>query len=46
VDTALLAGRSLAEAAPDSEVRKALLALAREVGGIPEQDLGRGRRGA
>jgi len=46
LDGALLAGRSLAEAAPDSEVRKALLALAGEVSGVPAEDLGRRRKGA
>jgi Flp pilus assembly CpaE family ATPase len=46
LDAALLAGRSLAEAAPDSEVRKTLLALACEVSGAPAPHAGRRRRGA
>ena len=35
LDGALLTGRSLAEAAPDSPVRQSLLALASEVSGVP-----------
>jgi len=46
LDAALLAGRSLAEAAPDSEVRKTLLALASEVSGVPAPHASRRRRGA
>jgi Flp pilus assembly CpaE family ATPase len=46
LDAALLAGRSLAEAAPDSEVRRTLLALAREVSGVPAPHSSRRRRGA
>jgi Flp pilus assembly CpaE family ATPase len=46
LDGALLAGQSLAEAAPDSEVRKALSALASLVSGVPAPSVGRRRRGA
>ncbi len=46
LDGALLAGQSLAEAAPDSDVRKALVALASEVCGVPAPHTGRRRRGA
>jgi len=46
LDAALLTGRSLAEAAPDSEVRRGLLALAREVSGVPAPQTSRRRRGA
>ena len=46
MDRALLAGQSLAEAAPDSEVRRSLLALASELSGVPVPHLGRRRRGA
>jgi MinD-like ATPase involved in chromosome partitioning or flagellar assembly len=46
LDSALLAGQSLAEAAPDSGVRKALLALAAEVSGLHAPPRGRRRRGA
>jgi Flp pilus assembly CpaE family ATPase len=46
LDGALLAGQSLAEAAPDSEVRKTLLALASEVSGVPAPYARRRRRGA
>jgi len=44
LDIALLAGRSLAEAAPDSVVRIAVQALAAEVGGLPVPVSGRRRR--
>jgi MinD-like ATPase involved in chromosome partitioning or flagellar assembly len=44
LDGALLAGQSLAEAAPDSAVRKAILALAAEVSGLPAPPAGRRRR--
>ena len=44
LDGALLAGQSLAEAAPDSDVRKALVALATEVCGLPAPSGGRRRR--
>ena len=44
MDSALLAGQSLAEAAPDSSVRKALMALAAEVCGLPAPTSGRRRR--
>ena len=44
LDGALLAGQSLAEAAPDSGVRKAVVALAAEVCGLPAPPSGR-RRG-
>jgi len=44
MDSALLAGQSLAEAAPDSSVRKALVALAAEVCGLPAPTSGRRRR--
>ena len=44
MDAALLAGQSLAEAAPDSSVRKALVALAAEVCGLPAPTSGRRRR--
>jgi MinD-like ATPase involved in chromosome partitioning or flagellar assembly len=43
LDGALLAGQSLAEAAPDSGVRKALVALAAEVCGLPVPPTGRRR---
>ena len=36
LDRALAAGRTLAEAAPDSPVRTALFDLARELGGLPQ----------
>jgi MinD-like ATPase involved in chromosome partitioning or flagellar assembly len=45
LDGALLAGQSLAEAAPDSEVRRSLLALASELSGVPAPYLGRRRNG-
>ena len=45
LDGALLAGRSLAEAAPDSLVRQSLLALASEVSGVPAPPIGRRRDG-
>jgi len=45
LDCALLAGQSLAEAAPDSEVRNSLLAIASEVSGVPAPRLGHRRRG-
>ncbi len=44
LDSALLAGQSLAEAAPDSGVRKALVALAAEVCGLPVPPTGRRRK--
>jgi len=44
MDSALLAGQSLAEAAPDSSVRKALIALAAEVCGLPAPTSARRRR--
>ena len=44
MDSALLAGQTLAEAAPDSSVRKALVALAAEVCGLPAPPSGRRRR--
>jgi MinD-like ATPase involved in chromosome partitioning or flagellar assembly len=44
MDGALLAGQSLAEAAPDSGVRKAMKALAGEVCGLPVPPNGRRRR--
>jgi MinD-like ATPase involved in chromosome partitioning or flagellar assembly len=44
MDSALLAGQSLAEAAPDSIVRKALVALAAEICGLPAPTSGRRRR--
>jgi Flp pilus assembly CpaE family ATPase len=44
LDGALLTGRSLAEAAPDSAVRQCLLALASQVSGVPAPHAGR-RRG-
>jgi Flp pilus assembly CpaE family ATPase len=46
LDRALLAGRSLAEAAPASEVRQALLALASEVSDLPAPQRRHRRRGA
>jgi Flp pilus assembly CpaE family ATPase len=46
LDGALLAGQSLAEAAPDSEVRKTLVALASEICGVPAPHTGRRRKGA
>ena len=46
LDGSLLVGQSLAEAAPDSDVRKALVALASEVCGVPSPHTGRRRRGA
>jgi Flp pilus assembly CpaE family ATPase len=46
LDSALLAGRSLAESAPDSPVRQSLLALASEVCGVPAPQTGRRRRSA
>ncbi|HEX7538297.1 MAG TPA: hypothetical protein VF391_15000 [Dermatophilaceae bacterium] len=45
LDGALLAGRSLAEAAPESPVRQSLLALASEVSGVAAPHLGRRRNG-
>ena len=44
LDGALLAGESLAEAAPDSEVRRSLSALAYEVSGVPAPHLRRRRK--
>ena len=46
LDGALLAGQSLAEAAPDSELRKTLVLLAREICGEPAGHTGRRRKGA
>jgi len=46
LDGALLAGQSLAEAAPDSEVRKTLVALASEICGVPAPHTGRRHKGA
>jgi Flp pilus assembly CpaE family ATPase len=46
LDGALLAGQSLAEAAPDSDVRKTLVALASEICGVPAPHTGRRRKGA
>jgi MinD-like ATPase involved in chromosome partitioning or flagellar assembly len=46
LDGALLTGRSLAEAAPDSRVRQSVLALASEVSGVPAQPVGRRRHGS
>lgn len=46
LDAALLAGQSLAEAAPDSNVRKTLVALASEICGVPAPHTGRRRKGA
>lgn len=46
LDGALLAGQSLAEAAPDSTVRKSLSALATEVSGVLASPVGRRRTGA
>jgi MinD-like ATPase involved in chromosome partitioning or flagellar assembly len=46
LDSALLAGRTLAEAAPESEVRKALVGLAREISSVPVLQAGRRRKGA
>jgi Flp pilus assembly CpaE family ATPase len=43
LDAALLAGRSLAEAAPDSPVRQCLLELASEVSGVAAPHTGRRR---
>ncbi|MEO8556680.1 MAG: hypothetical protein ABI474_08415 [Actinomycetota bacterium] len=43
LDGALLAGQSLAEAAPDSGARKALVALAAELCGLPVPPTGRRR---
>ena len=44
LDGALLAGQSLAEAAPGSDVRKTLVALASEICGVPAPHSGRRRR--
>jgi Flp pilus assembly CpaE family ATPase len=46
LDAALLAGQSLAEAAPDSNVRKTLVALASEICGVTAPHPGRRRKGA
>ena len=46
LDGALLAGQSLAEAAPDSDVRKSLVALASEICGVAAPQTGRRRGGA
>jgi MinD-like ATPase involved in chromosome partitioning or flagellar assembly len=45
MDAALLAGQSLAEAAPGSQVRQSFLALAGEVSGLPAQSVGSRRKG-
>jgi len=45
LDGALLAGESLAEAAPDSRVRQAVLALASELSGVPGPPTGRRQSG-
>ena len=44
LDAALLAGQSLAEAAPDSHVRKTLVVLAREICGVPAPHASRRRK--
>jgi Flp pilus assembly CpaE family ATPase len=46
MDSALLAGRSLAESAPESPVRQSLRALASEVSGVSAPHTGRRRRSA
>jgi hypothetical protein len=46
LDGALLAGQSLGEGAPDSEVRKTLVLLAREICGEPARHTSRRRKGA
>ena len=46
LDAALLAGQSLAEAAPDSNVRKTLVALASDICGVPAPHTSRRRKGA
>lgn len=46
LDSAVLTGRSLAEAAPDSAVRQCLLALASELCGAPVPQAGRRRNGS
>jgi len=46
LDRALLAGQTLAEAAPDSDVRKTLVALAVEICGVSSPHTGRRRKGA
>jgi len=46
LDRALLAGQTLAEAAPDSDVRKTLMALAAEICGVPAPHTGRRRKDA
>jgi hypothetical protein len=46
VDGAPLAGRSVAEAAPDSTVRRSLEALASQITALPAPPLARRRRGA
>jgi Flp pilus assembly CpaE family ATPase len=45
LDDALLTGRLLAESAPDSAVRRSLLALASEICGVPTPHSGRRRSG-
>jgi len=45
LDGALLTGESLAEAAPDSQVRQSLLALASEFCGVPAPPIGRRQTG-
>jgi MinD-like ATPase involved in chromosome partitioning or flagellar assembly len=45
LDGAVLTGQSLAEAAPDSDVRKTLVAMASEICGVPAPRAGRRRRG-
>ncbi|MEO6144012.1 MAG: hypothetical protein ABIP19_08550 [Dermatophilaceae bacterium] len=46
LDRALLAGQTLAEAAPDSDVRKTLAALAAQICGVPAPLTGRRHRGS
>ena len=46
LDAALLAGRSLAEAAPDSQVRQSLVALACEISGVNVSPPGRQHPGS
>lgn len=45
LDAALLVGQSLAEVAPDTEVRRSLVALASELSGVPAPHVGRRRHG-
>jgi len=46
LDSALLTGRSLAEVAPDSPVRRSLQTLASELCAVPAPPVGRRRKGA